>query len=131
MKNISLMLALAFLMMGATSVAFGGEIDSGLMQILDSTPPNQSVSVLVYLTGQANTDAITTQMDSQGATLKDRHETVVRALQDMAGNTQGAILNDLSALKAQGQIKSFEAFWLANCIRVDAPVSKIEEIAQR
>ena len=46
------------------------------------------VSVLVYLKGQVDLDAINRQMDKQRATLQDRHETTVVTLQNTAYATQ-------------------------------------------
>jgi len=71
-------------------------IDDGLGEILNSTPSEQVVSVLVYLAEQEDLSAITEQMDSQKATLQLRHETVVRALQERAGSTQGSIIAYIS-----------------------------------
>jgi len=106
-------------------------IDGGLGEILNSTPSEQVVSVLVYLAEQEDLSAITEQMDSQKATLQLRHETVVRALQERAGSTQGSIIAYLSDAKDEGRISDFKAFWITNVIRVDANKAEIEKIASR
>ena len=131
MRKATFAFILSLLVIGVPALVWAGSIDSDLQSKLTVTPTNQTISALVYLTQQVDLDAITDRMDSRNVTLQERHETVVRSLQDAASSSQSSIINYLEDLKSAGQIKSFEAFWLANCIRVDAPVSKIEEIAQR
>ncbi len=106
-------------------------IDPDLERILAETPVGQPVSVLVFLSEQVNLDAITDQMDAQRVTLRERHETVVRALQETAAATQGNLLAHLNALQQDGRIEEFQPFWVANCTRVDATKDVIGELAAR
>ena len=106
-------------------------IDPDLERILAQTPADQALSVLVFLSEQVNLDAITAQMDAQRATLRERHETVVHALQATAAATQGDLLTHLNALQQDGRIEEFQPFWVANCIRVDATKDVIGELAAR
>ncbi|MBD3233559.1 MAG: S8 family serine peptidase [candidate division Zixibacteria bacterium] len=129
MKKLSILLAFAILLTAVNSQA--GEIDSGLENILNSTPADQTVSVLVYLTDQVDLSAITDQMDARKATLKERHEVVVRSLQDIALNSQGAIIDYLENMRSSGKIEDFHTYWVANCIRVDATKNEIGKIAAR
>ena len=111
--------------------AIAGEIDSDLQSILESAAPEQVVSVLVYLDDRVNLSAITHEMDNRNATLRLRHEVVVRALQEKATATQGDLIARLSLMEANGKIEDFNPFWVANAIRVDATKAEIEEIATR
>ena len=106
-------------------------IEPNLERILAQTPADQTLSVLVFLGEQVDLDAITAQMDVRRATLRERHETVVRALQDTAAATQGDLLTDLNELQQNGRIEDFQPFWVANSIRVDAPKDVIGELAAR
>jgi subtilisin family serine protease len=123
-----LMAAVALLPM---TVALAGDIDPRLEQVLQATPADQPVSVLVFLGEQVDLDAISTQMDTERATLRRRHETVVRALQQTARATQGALLARLTELQADGSIRGLQPFWVANCLGVEADKAVIEEIAGR
>lgn len=116
---------------GGMTSAIAGEIDSDLQGILESTTPEQVVSVLVYLDDRVNLSAITHEMDNRDATLRQRHEVVVRALQEKATATQGDLIARLSRLEANGKIEDFKPFWITNAIRVDATKAEIEEIAAR
>jgi subtilisin family serine protease len=120
-----------FFLGGAASSGSAGEIDSGLDRVLENASPDQEISVLVFLSDQEDLEAITDQMDNLNATLKLRHETVVRALQDKATATQGNIAAHLSGLESDGRIKDFDAFWVTNAIRVDATPAVIKELAER
>ncbi|HUU95362.1 MAG TPA: S8 family serine peptidase [Phycisphaerae bacterium] len=106
-------------------------IEPNLERILAQTPADQTLSVLVFLSEQVNLDAITAQMDARRATLRERHETVVFALQATAAATQGNLLTHLNALQQCGRIEEFQPFWVANSIRVDAPKDVIGELAAR
>jgi subtilisin family serine protease len=106
-------------------------IEPDLQRILSETPADQTLSVLVYLSEQVDLGAITSRMDAQRATLRERHETVVRALQDTAAGTQGNLLAHLNALEQEGRIEQFQPFWVSNCIRVDAKKDVIGELATR
>jgi len=89
------------------------------------------ISVLVYLKDQVDLDAINRQMDKQQATLRDRHETTVVALQDTASAAQPQIVEYLNKLKSQGLVEDFKCFWIGNIIRVDAYQSVVGQIAKR
>jgi subtilisin family serine protease len=87
------------------------------------------VSVLVYLKDQVDLNEITREMDAQRATLQDRHETTVVALQDTASATQPQLVAYLNGLKSQKLVKDFQCFWIGNIIRVDAYQSVVDQIA--
>ncbi len=89
------------------------------------------VSVLVYLKDQVDLDAINRQMDEQRATLQDRHETTVVALQNTAYATQPQIVEYLNELQSQNFVKEFKCFWIGNIIRVDTYQSVVDQIAIR
>jgi subtilisin family serine protease len=108
-----------------------GVVTPGLADLLQRTPPDKAVSTLVYLADQVDLAATSRQLDLRGATPKVRHETVVRALQAKADLTQGALTDYLAALRAQGRLERFDAFWIGNIIRVDAVPREIELLAAR
>ena len=89
------------------------------------------VSVLVYLKDQVDLDAINRQMDEQRATLQDRHETTVVALQNTAYATRPQLVKYLNELQSQKIVKEFKCFWIGNIIRVDTYQSVVDQIAIR
>ncbi|MDY7110276.1 MAG: S8 family serine peptidase, partial [Planctomycetota bacterium] len=111
--------------------AFAGLIDPELREVLKQTPPDETVSTLVFMSAQTDLELINARMDAQRASLRQRHETVVRALQQTARDFQGDLLNHLDTLQARGRIDDYRAFWIANIIRVDAVPDEIRALADR
>ena len=89
------------------------------------------VSVLVYLKDQVDLGAINKQMDAQRATLRERHEKTVVALQNTAYTSQSQLVEYLNELHSQKIVKEFECFWIGNIIRVDTYQSVADQIALR
>jgi serine protease AprX len=106
-----------------------GQLDPGLEDILISTPDGEFVSALVFLADQVDLQAVTLEMNGKNATLRERHETVVLALQDMAASAQGDILAYLDNLKAEGRLEEYRAFWIRNIIEVRGSTGAIKSIA--
>jgi len=131
MKRLATIAALAALLGGAAGSSLAGTIEPNLQAVLATAGDQETVSALVYLADRVDVDALTQQLDQQKATRKVRHEVVVTSLQERAAATQGNLLAELKALEAQGQVSRFRAFWIANCIRVDATPAAIKAIAAR
>jgi len=89
------------------------------------------ISILVYLKDQVDLDAITNQMDKQRASLGERHQPTVLALQNTASASQTQIVEYLKGLQEQDMVKEFQCFWIGNIIRIDTYQSIIDEIAKR
>ncbi|UCC78695.1 MAG: S8 family serine peptidase [Candidatus Zixiibacteriota bacterium] len=127
-KKLFLITLLAFIT-GFVSASVAGEIDPGLESILDSKSPDQTVSALVFLNDQVDLQAITWDMDGQNATLKQRHETVVRALLENAETSQPDFIPYLSDLQSSGEIDDFKAFWIINAYVVEAKANVVKAIS--
>ena len=119
----------AFLAVAAAG-AFAGTIDDDLEQILAASPPNEIVSTLVYLRDRVDVDALNATLDGRRATRAERHETVVRALQEKAQATQGVLRDHLKNVERAGQIQRLDTFWIVNAFRVDATAAEIRDLAK-
>ena len=117
--------------MAAAVPVFAGDIDPGLDALLDVTPADAQVSVLVFLSDRVDVDALNRSLESQRATRQVRHETVVRSLQQKAEATQAPLRDHLKRLQSEGRIEDFQAFWIANAFRVDGRASEIRQLAER
>ncbi|UCD75024.1 MAG: S8 family serine peptidase [Phycisphaerales bacterium] len=117
--------------LAASGPAIAGQVDSGLEAILQQTAAEETVSTLVYVDHQLDVEGITRRMDAERATLRLRHEEVVRSLQDLAAVTQVEITAELARLKAAGAISDYQAYWVGNIIRVDGTPETIRAIAAR
>ena len=61
----------------------------------------------------------------------DRHEFVVRALQETAARTQASLIEELERGLKSGEVEEVTPFWIANMVAVKAKVSLIQSIAKR
>ena len=123
---MKMMLTASVLAMTATVCA--GDIDFDLQDKLEGMKATDSVSVLVHLQ-QVDLETLAADLDIERASRQTRHEEVVRALQSQADWTQPAVLLELDAIAAAGEIDSYESFWISNCIRVDTIVGKVDDLA--
>ena len=113
------------------SPALGQNIDFNLENVLIDAAPQEVTAALVFLTQQADVDALSRDLDRARATRAQRHLAVVQALQATATNTQGALLAELETLSAAGEVLDYCPFWIANCVRVEATAKAIRAIAAR
>ena len=108
---------LAIVALVAAQPALAGDIDEGLKPIMTVTPAGGIISTLVFLNDQVDIDLLNAQLDLEHAKLQRRHEVVVRALQQVAADTQGAFLNNMRALETAGRIERLHAYWISNVFR--------------
>lgn len=129
MKRVVAFVAAAVFAVGAP--AFAGELDSDLKVAMSSAGERETISVLVYMADQADLKTLDAALKRGKATLRDRHELVVTALQARAAQTQAGVVDQLEALQAAGDVESFQSFWISNLFRVDATPAAIETLAAR
>lgn len=128
-----------FALIAAASAAFGmvglpayaGAIDQGLEEVFAATPDDEIISALVFLWEQGDARALAAEHRAQRVPFSRRNEEVVRELRDIAELTQAPLRAELGAMRAEGSVHDFEAYWIANIIRVDATEAKLREIATR
>ncbi|MCH7873012.1 MAG: S8 family serine peptidase, partial [Planctomycetes bacterium] len=113
----------------AAQSALAGNIDEGLKSVMNAAQAGDIISTLVFLNEQVDIDLLNAQLDLEHAKLQRRHEVVVRALQQVAADTQNVFLNDMRRLEAAGRIERLHAYWISNVFRIDAPVEELGKIA--
>jgi subtilisin family serine protease len=131
MKRPSIIVALAVCVGCLASATRGGEIELNLQAVLARTGERDTASALVYLSDQVDLAALEEQFARGHATLGHRHEVVVTALQQRAAATQTDLLGRLEELTQSGAVASYQAFWIANCVQIEATPAAIKEIAAR
>ena len=131
MKRTVAIMGVVALAAVAAGPAFAGGVDPGLLDLLDMTPADQSVSTLVYLSDRVDLVALNARLDRILADRQLRHKVVVESLQEKAEFTQVELMAYLESREQAGAIESFDAYWIANLIRVDAIPVEILAIAQR
>jgi len=111
--------------------AWAGVIAPGLESQMESLQGNDELKVLVVLRDQADIASIHEELRGSRATRQLRHETVLRALQDAAARSQGALVDHLSDRQRDGGIRGFTPHWLVNAVVVVGTVDAIRDLALR
>jgi PKD repeat protein len=124
-------IALSLFLLVAGGATSAGNIDPDLRGIMETTPANQPLSVLVFLNDQLDIKSLSNDLNNQRATLDHRHDVVVRGLQQKANSTQQDLAGYLNNLKAAGSIDDYHTFWVTNAMEVKLTPSQIGAIASR
>jgi subtilisin family serine protease len=111
--------------------AQAGTIEPNLSDIMAQRAAGETVSTLIYLKDRVDVAALDAQLSRSQSSFAQRHETVLRQLQEKAATTQGPLQDYLKDLLKAGRITQFQPFWLANAIRVDGPAAEITRLAER
>lgn len=130
MKHRAAWLPAAFLLIASVSASYAGTLDPGLEAQLDVLSPGESITALVLMESQAPVDELSRDLTRRGASRAERHETVVRALQDMAP-TQSDLIEWLDDALRAGEVDGFTTYWLVNAIVVRGKPDAIRRIAMR
>jgi len=96
--------------------AFAGQIDPGLAEVLQGLQPDEQVKVILIMEEQFNTPELVADLGASEATLAERHEEVLWALQDAAEFTQAPVLDMLQTAASDGSIQRVRPMWIANMI---------------
>lgn len=110
--------------------AHAGAIDGGLEQVLHAAEEGEVISALVFLWDQGDIDALAAEHRAERVPFARRNEEVVRTLRDTAEVTQARLRQELAVRRDQGTVATFEPYWIANVIRVDATEQVLRELAE-
>lgn len=75
---------------------------------------------LIVLSAQSDILSLVHGLRTKHAALRMIHKAVVLELVRHAAESQAGILSELTAMKTDGSVRSFEPFWVANCVAVEA-----------
>jgi bacillopeptidase F len=128
MKNF-LLTSLALFVV--SSFAPAAEIERNFADYLETVGDDDFVSAIVYLQDQADIEALDFVLRSRSATMRERHETVLSALQETAQSSQPEILDYLEARKSAGSVQGYTPYWIMNLVVVSATKTELYRIAQR
>jgi subtilisin family serine protease len=104
-------------------------IDPFLREKLAQAPPGEMLQVTLVLERQADVQGLLARAGS--LTARERHATVVRALMEVARETQPPVLAVLADLEERGLVRSSKGLWIANLVEVTAradAMALLEEI---
>ncbi len=107
-----------------------GVIHEGLERHLQTLNDDDYVSVIALMDYQADIASLNQTLKDERASLADRHEQVVRALQ-AATVMQDDVLTLLAQRQVSGEVAGFSSHWIANLVVLKATKSFIYELAAR
>jgi len=121
---------LAFILVGMQGL-WAAEIDQSLQAILNETPHSEYIQVLVYLTEQADIGTLDSQLKQEKATLGERNQRVILALQEVATRTQPEIVAFLDNLKSSGLVEEYRTYWISNMFWARIKKAALDQLASR
>lgn len=110
---------------------FAGQYSSDFGQYLADHESDRMVGAIVVMADQLDLTALKAGLYSRHADRRERHETVVRALQEHATISQASIMAQLSDLANQGLVEKYRGFWIANVVLVIATREAFDVIVSR
>jgi len=125
MRHLSVVAAAA-----VTIGALAGDIDVNLQNVLDRTPADDQVGMLVYLTHQADVATLEGQMLADRLARRDRHAAVVTALQQAATHGQADVLDWIDA-QPKTAISEVTPFWITSVIALKATPAAAASLVDR
>ncbi len=111
--------------------ARAGVIRSDLENHLSAISDGTMVSIIVYLTEQADIASIDTQLRKTRASRQARHEKVVRALKEASARSQAPILACLAGAVKRGDATGFTPYWISNIVIVEATKGEVHRLESR
>jgi bacillopeptidase F len=117
---------------GVVGSAAAGTIADDLQQQLDNARADELVPGIVVLQHRLDLEWVESQIAANQLRSRwQRHEFVLGEARALAESTQGDLLAELEALRADGLVGSFRTFWIVNAVAVSAVPSVFERLALR
>jgi len=116
---------------GLSGEAVAGELHPRLQAQLNTLPSDAPVSVIIHLSEQTNIEAIDISLIKEKATRARRHETVVRALKEVASRSQVSLISHLEDKKAEGSVFGYTSHWISNLVIAKVTKEEIYRLNER
>ena len=90
----------------------------------------EAVRLTLELSHQADIAGLVARLSTRGASMRERHGAVIRSLRQMAAMTQPAVIVELEKLKSEGQVFSYQNYWISNIIEVICRADAVAELSE-
>ena len=130
-RIIAVISPLLFLTLWSVSSLWPGSIEPSFESKLDLLAGNEMVETMVMMSQEVDLKALDNELVRVKSTRKERHEKVVRALQDMSQRTQKDVRRFLEEAKDRGEVERIRPFWVTNAIAVTATKDFIYKLSER
>ena len=111
--------------------ALAGRLSPGLERMVAGMKGQDEISVIVVLDDQAPVASLDRSLHEAKAPRAERHQAVVDALRGAAARSQAALIRDLTARSAAGEVREFSSYWIVNAMKVVTTVDHVRELARR
>jgi subtilisin family serine protease len=108
-----------------------GVMTERLSSTINSSDPEDNISVMVYLEDDLDLQALDNQLTLAAAGKKERHSQVVGAILQASGEAQKPILSLLSEARASGEVAAYKEFWINNSIAITGRAAFIAGLSLR
>ena len=123
-------LILILILLISPLTALAGQFSEPFDFILDQADPDEIVQGMIFLVDQFDARVHADQLSRSGASLAERHASVIIELQKTAQNSQPALLDKLSK-QAAADIVRIRTFWITNAIELHAKKHVFESLVDR
>ena len=110
---------------------WSGTIDPSFASKLANVNEGEYLHAIVMLSNGVDLETLDKDLIRTRATLKERHETVVRTLQDMSFQTQPDVKRLLERAELRVGVPRFRSFWGTNAIALHSTQETIRESSSR
>lgn len=109
----------------------GGIIHPALRMHMLNAAEGEMINVVARLNDRVDIKALDADLKARKATRQERNFTVVTALQQKAGATQGPLLAHLAGIEQTGLVQHVQSYWIENMVAFRAPASVILQVVDR
>jgi subtilisin family serine protease len=114
----------------SASLAGAGELSPKLKAMLDETPADSPISVLVHFNDEVDIPSLSADLSVRKASRRQRHAEIVSTLQE-AARVQDILASELDSAAAGEGLYGYTRYWISNVMVVFAVPWQIERIALR
>ncbi len=116
---------------GWVTTGMSAQLTDELAATLSNESDGDFTSVLVFMRVQLDVQALATQQKQLRQTRQVTHRILVEQLRTSASTDQASIKLLLDGGLGRGEVKSYEAYWIANALQVEATKKFLSELQER
>ncbi|MFC1889951.1 S8 family serine peptidase, partial [Thermodesulfobacteriota bacterium] len=132
MSRIPLSTTLALLAVAVVSTSLSaGQIEPGFEEYLQTLDAGTHVRAIIKMRDQISIPSLEAGFRYSGATMAERHATVITKLHDITRESQPAILGLLNGARGSGEVREFRSFWISNLVALEAVPAFLFALAER
>ncbi len=114
-----------------SSSSLGAYCSDELYDVLSSGSDYDVVSVIAFMSEQLDIRRFQVSHKLASYSRQASHEIVMQGLQSLASASQSDLKATLDAAIASGDVESYESYWIANALRIDATKKFIKDLESR